>query len=122
MSTTKPKTTSKPTAEMHRRQREEGGMHMELIHDLERRGLYYIYAPAHPGGVAELGGIGEGAPDFHIIHQGRAIAVEMRPPGETLSSEQKECIGHLLRTETPVLVADSVRDAIAFINRQFGFE
>lgn len=83
---------------------------IEIQIELEKRGLYYILDTTKI----------EGRPAFHILHQGRCIAIEIRVMDVPLTRFQKQTLGHLLRTETPVLVANNKNEAIAFMELQFG--
>ena len=65
--------------------REEGKIHDLLIKELQRRDIYYIHASMHKRST-----IKKGAPDFHVIHKGKAVALEIKAPGGSVSDDMEK--------------------------------
>ncbi len=57
-----------------------------------------------------------GWPDFTFAIHGKAIAVEVKRPGETVSDEQGRCQQGLSRDGWLVLIAHSLNDVKSFVD------
>lgn len=98
----------------------EAKMEVRDLHEpfkqwLDLHGIYYIYARPD-----KKSGIREGAPDFHIIHGGKACCIEFKRPGGHLSEKQHECRKEIEASGTPYRLAYSFAAAVEFV--KFTFE
>lgn len=59
--------------------------------------------------------IAVGAPDFTVMHQGRAICIEFKMPGETQSEEQIKFQNLLQESGTPYFICTKAIEAIEHV-------
>jgi hypothetical protein len=89
---------------------EEKKMHDLFETDMRRRGVIPLHSR-----MDQKPTIRKGWPDFSLFHGERAVLIEFKAPGGTLSADQKECIAELEAAKVPVLVAYDVGSAIDFV-------
>lgn len=64
-------------------------------------------------GVLKAMGVKAGVPDIYILHEGRSLFIELKPPKRYLSKEQKEMTRRLLLAHARVDVCRSLDEVIS---------
>lgn len=97
-------------AEARRQRRVEKEMHDTFGQWLRMREIYHVHSRMDKPAT-----IAKGTPDFIILHEGKARAVEFKTEEGRLSKDQVEHLEWLTKTKTPWRVCRSAQEAIDWV-------
>ena len=94
--------------------KKEKEMHYIFEQWLNLNGLPFIHAR-----MDKQSTIGNGAPDFTVMHAGLVLCIEFKMAGAKPSEDQARFIAKLVATRTPVYICNMAAEAIEHVRSYF---